>query len=215
MIADGKSTLREIIFRRRSIRRFKSDPIPRDLVLELIEAARLAPSASNRQPWRFYVVADEVARERLRSSGAVQQKFVLEAPVCIVCCADMSLYSDEKTKAAIQELTQSGGMPGAGDPEEIASYWDWWHRVASEKDLIKLAYLDVGIAVEHIALMAVAAGLGACWMRRMNEDAVARALDLPPEAVVVTLLALGYPAEDPKPRPRKDLKTFLLNPDGF
>jgi nitroreductase len=215
MITDHRFTLKDIVLNRRSIRRFKSDPVPRDLILDLIDAARLAPSASNRQPCRYYVVADEVAREKLRSSGAILQKFVLEAPVCIVCCADMSLYSDEKTKEAIKELTQAGGMPGAGDPGDIASYWNWWHRVVSEKDLIKLAYLDVGIAVEHIVLMAVATGLGTCWMRRINEAEVARALDLPPEVVVVSLLALGYPAEDPKPRPRKDLKTFLLNPDGF
>jgi nitroreductase len=80
---------------------------------------------------------------------------------------------------------------------------------------MKLAYLDVGIAVEHIALMAVAAGLGACWMRRINEDDIGKALGLPPNIVVVALMAIGYPDEDPKPRPRKNLETFLLNPHGF
>jgi nitroreductase len=127
----------------------------------------------------------------------------------------MTAYSDKETRAAIDELIQSGGMPSASDPEEIAGYWAWWNRVSHGKDLMKLAYLDVGIAVEHIALMAVAAGLGACWMRRINEDDIGKALGLPPNIVVVALMAIGYPDEDPKPRPRKNLETFLLNPHGF
>lgn len=213
MSDDRKAVLKEIISGRRSIRRYKPDPVPRDLILELIEAARLAPSASNRQPWRFYIVADDASRDKLRSSGAILQKFILEAPVCIVCCADMNTYTNKETKAAIEELVQAGGLPTTEDPSDIDRYWDWWNRVVQEKNLVKLAYLDVGIAVEHIALMAEAVGLGACWMRRMNEDDVARALDLPPELIVVALMAIGYPAEHPRPRPRKDLETFILNPD--
>jgi nitroreductase len=168
MSVDRKAVLKEIISNRRSIRRYQPDPVPRDLIHEVIDAARLAPSASNRQPWRFYVVADDASKDKLRSSGAILQGFILEAPVCIVCCADMSKYSNKETKAAIEELVEAGGLPTIEDPSDIDRYWAWWNRVVQEKDLVKLAYLDVGIAAEHIALMAEAVGLGACWMRRMN-----------------------------------------------
>jgi len=211
MSTDHSSILNEIIAMRRSIRKFKPDPVPRPLILKLLEAARLAPSASNRQPWRFYIVADQESKEKLRRSGAVHQGFVLEAPLCIVCCADMKSYSTKDTKAAMQQLLEKGALDF--DNEDLASYWSWWSRVSQGKDLLKLAYLDLGIAIEHIVLMAEAAGLGACWMRRIDEEEVAKALNLPREIVVVAFLALGYPLEDPPQRPRKALNSLLLNPE--
>ncbi|MBN2208712.1 MAG: nitroreductase family protein [Candidatus Coatesbacteria bacterium] len=77
----------EAVKTRRSVRAYKKDPIPREVLLKVLEAARLAPSASNRQEWRFVVVTDREKRQRMMQA-ANNQKFVGEAPAVIACCAE-------------------------------------------------------------------------------------------------------------------------------
>lgn len=72
----------EAIKKRRSVRAYKDTPVPKEKILKIIEAARLAPSAGNRQPWRFIVVTRKDLRERLMEAS-FGQKFVGEAPVVI------------------------------------------------------------------------------------------------------------------------------------
>jgi nitroreductase len=75
----------EVIEKRRSIRRYKSTPVPREKILKILEAARVAPSASNRQPWHFVVVEDgETIRKLAKSEWAAK------APVMIVGLADQA-----------------------------------------------------------------------------------------------------------------------------
>jgi nitroreductase len=71
---------------RRSIRKYRSDSVEEEKVTRVLEAGHLAPSANNRQEWRFVVVRDAVTRRKL-SEAACQQRFVAEAPVVIVCCS--------------------------------------------------------------------------------------------------------------------------------
>jgi len=77
----------EAISLRKSVRAFEARDVPPGLVARLLEAARLAPSASNRQEWRFVVVRDAHTRTRL-SQAACGQGFIAEAPVVLVCCAE-------------------------------------------------------------------------------------------------------------------------------
>ena len=76
----------EAIKQRYSVRSYRDDPVDEHTVNELMEAARLAPSASNRQEWRFVVVRDADTRQKLCKAASGQQ-FVAEAPVVIACCA--------------------------------------------------------------------------------------------------------------------------------
>ena len=85
-------TVQEAIQQRRSIRKFRDEPVPTEMINELLEAARLAPSASNRQPWRFIVVTDPKERARLRQI-CWDQAFIEQAPVVFVCCADLTSYA--------------------------------------------------------------------------------------------------------------------------
>jgi len=64
---------------------------------------------------------------------------------------------------------------------------------------------DAAIAFEHLCLAAHDLGLGTCWMGMFDEPALRRALEIPPEIRVVGVTPLGYPDQEPKPRPRKDL----------
>ena len=80
-------TVMEAIRIRKSVRTFEEKPVEDEKLQAVLEAARLAPSASNRQEWRFVVVRDADARARL-AKAAKNQTFVGEAPVVIACCAE-------------------------------------------------------------------------------------------------------------------------------
>lgn len=73
----------DVIRKRRSIRKYKKDQVPRARILEIIEAARLAPSASNRQPWHFILVSDSDTKAKMELPP-----WAAEAPWVIVGCAD-------------------------------------------------------------------------------------------------------------------------------
>jgi len=76
---------------RRSIRRYRPDPVPDEMIAQLLEAGRWAPSASNRQPWTFIVVRDEAIRQQIGQHAAyyfVRWAHVAEAPMIIVLCGD-------------------------------------------------------------------------------------------------------------------------------
>jgi len=73
------------IKKRRSIRAYKKDPVDEDKLNKVLEAARLAPSAANKQPWRFIIVTDPLTKEKLRA--AYNEEWFIQAPVIIVGCA--------------------------------------------------------------------------------------------------------------------------------
>lgn len=77
----------EAIQLRKSVRAFQNKDVSEEIIRRLLEAARFAPSASNRQEWRFVVVRDPKTREKL-SQAACKQAFVAEAPVVVACCAE-------------------------------------------------------------------------------------------------------------------------------
>ncbi len=80
-------TIEEAIKNRQSVRSYLGRPVEREKITDLLEVARIAPSAGNRQEWRFVVVTDEKKRKKL-SKAATGQVFVGEAPCIFVCCAD-------------------------------------------------------------------------------------------------------------------------------
>ncbi len=75
----------DIIRERRSVRKYKSDPIPDDVMGRVLEAARLAPSGKNGQPWKFILVEDQEMKEKLAEASRGQM-FIANAPVVIVAC---------------------------------------------------------------------------------------------------------------------------------
>jgi nitroreductase len=104
--------VKEAIAKRRSIRKYQHKDVPLDLVREVVDAARLAPSGSNAQPCRYYVVKDDKTKEKLKESQIFQQDFVYQAPVMIVCCSDIQSYrqgikgwSEENEHRALRDLS--------------------------------------------------------------------------------------------------------------
>ncbi len=175
------SALEALILARSSVRRYTEQPVSDKDILAVIEAARLAPSASNGQPWRFVVVKDATAREALSRacfSGIFSRtRFAAAAPVIIALCAERAGLA-----AAAQSLKDSA-----------------------------MYQLDCGIAGEHLALRAAELGLGTCWIGWFNRRRARRALGAPLHVRVVCLLALGYPTEGQQGRRkiRKPLDSIL------
>jgi nitroreductase len=163
---DVLTALRE----RRSIRAFQNKQVEEEKLNRVLEAARLSPSANNRQEWKFIVVKDYELRQKLMEA-AKGRKFVGEAPVIIVACGTEC------------EKIMSGGQP---------------------------AYtVDLSIAMAYMILEAQELGLGTCWLGGYYEDQVKEILGIPEHVRVVAMTPLGYPAENPEPKPRKALEEIV------
>ena len=162
--------LYEAIKKRYSVRSYQDKPIEQEKLDRIFEAVRQAPSASNRQPWKFILVRDAETRRKLVSI-CHDQAFVGEAAVVI---AGVGLAPDR---------TMACEVPS--DP------------------------VDLGIAMEHIALAAVAEGLGTCWIGSFKQDRIRDLLGIGAEAKVVDVMTLGYPAGEPQHRDRKGLNEIV------
>ncbi len=104
----------EAIRARRSVRSYTPEPVPDEVLLRLLEAARLAPSASNIQPWRFVVVRSREKRERIAGSGLFG-RFVSRAPVVIVACGEEgSRYHVHDTCIALEHIVLAATGEGLG-----------------------------------------------------------------------------------------------------
>ncbi len=204
-------TVAEAVRRRRSIRSFKHIPVPDEMILEMLEAARLAPSGSNSQPWRFVVVTDPEEKKELRKL-CFNQAFIEEAGVDFVLCADLSAYSKESYQKRRQETIDAGLVLASTVDESV--YQRYIDSMSSDlTQQITPAMANTYIAAEHIVLMATALGLGSCWVGGISSyKAIRDMLGIPRGIMVLGLVAVGYPNIEPKARPRLPLEQILLRP---
>jgi nitroreductase len=200
-------TTKEAIAARRSIRKFKPDPVPEEQLTELLDAARLAPSGSNSQPWRFKIVTDAATKAALMAA-AHQQKFIAAAPVVLVCCVDIQGYIDGSL-STIQELSASGDLP-SGMVLEMRRRTEELRKSPRDEIAARVSF-NIGIAGEHIALRALDFGLGTCWVRALDEKKIRELFHWGENLFVAALMPLGYPAESPQPRKRRTLPEILLD----
>jgi len=205
MSAEAFRAAAELMIGRRSIRRYDGAEISPTIVEELLRLAVHAPSAHNRQPWRFAVVKDAALKERLAAAmgerlradrsadGDAREAIdadvarsrgrITKAPVVIVVCMtleDMDPYSDARRRRAEREM----------------------------------AAQSTAMAVQNLLLAAHAAGLGACWMCAplFCGDVVREALDLPRAWLPQALVTLGWSADSGKPLSRRPLADVVRYP---
>ena len=177
-------TFLELVRLRRSVRRYRRDPVPREAIERCLEAARLAPSACNSQPWTFLVADRDPLRAQLAEAafGGVHRMntFAIPAPVLVAVVAERS-----KLAAAL------GGAV---------------RRVPYN-------LIDLGIACEHFVLQAAAEGLGTCWLGWFDERAARRVLGLSRLAHVPIIISMGYadqpPAGEQKRKPIDEVRRYL------
>jgi len=207
-------SVKKAIETRRSIRHFRPDNVPDELIKQMLEAARLAPSGSNRQPWRFLVIRDKEVKKELRRI-CLEQRFVEEAPVVIACFADLEAYSKEARRRRRREFVRFGvttTLSGRfADPEYIAQQDSL--PTLPRQELITSAKANTFIAIEHLVLMATALGLGTCWVGAFEAAAINRLFSLSDNLIPVAVIPVGYAAgEIPPQRPRRSLQEILLKP---
>jgi nitroreductase len=155
----------ELVNKRHSVRDYDARPVPREDINACLEAARLAPSACNSQPWQFIVVEDPGLKAslcRAMLSGIYSMNsFIDKAPCLVVVMTDSA---------------------------------KWFTKVCNVLRDTKMYLVDIGIACEHFALAAAERGIGTCLLGWFNERAVKKALDIPLTKRVHIIISMGYPA---------------------
>jgi nitroreductase len=172
----------EAIQERRSVRRFTEEPVSREDLEKVLEAARWAPSWVNVQPWRVVVVTDPEKKAALKEALLPKNpasKGIDQAPLLLVLIG-------ERGKSGLYGETFS------------TDKGDWY-------------MFDLGIAAQNMALAAHSIGLGTVHVGALNHKEAARILDVPDGFEVVEILPLGHPAFTPKTPPRKELGEFVSN----
>ncbi len=174
-------TVKEIIARRRSIRRYLDRPVEREKILACLESARLAPSADNVQPWRFVIIDDPELKDRFSKevfSGIYSfSKFAVKAPVLILILVQTHLLA---------------------------------HGIGKQFQDVYYYLIDAGIAGEHIVLQAEELGLGTCWVGWFNFKKARKILNIPKKYKIVSLLTMGYYEEKTqKQKRRKSLEEIV------
>ena len=170
----------EAIKTRRSIRKYKPDPIDDTLLTKVLDAARLAPSWANTQCWRFVVVKNKDTRNKLADTLTPTNSAmdaIRNAPIVIVACA---------------ELGKAGAHGGPWETDK----GDWF-------------MFDVALAMDHLTLAAHSLGLATVHVGLFDAKKVAEILGIPDDHSVVEMTPLGYPAKYPEARPRKDLSEMV------
>ena len=155
--------LPELLKQRKSVRSFLDIPVEREKIMMCLEAARVAPSACNSQPWKF-VIADDVELKNKLCKKAFSgiysmNSFCKTAPVIVVVVSEKAKF-----------IATIGGMFRG----------------------TKYYLLDIGIACEHFVLQAEELGLGTCWIGWFNEKAIKKALNIPASKKIDVVIALGY-----------------------
>jgi F420 biosynthesis protein FbiB-like protein len=198
-----KDVFQSLIKGRRSIRRYESRPVDPEVIDALLEAGTWAPSAHNRQPWRFAVLTDAEPREALarRMGAQLRQARLADGDDAADVESDVSRSYARITGAplVIVAFLTMEDMDAYPDPD----------RQAAER---LMAVQGVAMAVNNILLAAHAAGLGACWMCAplFCSDAVVEAVGAPEHWQAQALITLGYPASKGKPPVRRSLSEVVL-----
>lgn len=174
---------------RRSIRRYRAQPIDPAVLEQLLVAAQWAPSAHNRQPWRFCVVTSDATKLALSQQMADQWRRDLLADG-----ADPAFVEKRAAISQTRMLSAGALIIAAVSMEEMDSYPDEWRNQAEWT----MAVQSVALACQNLLLAAHHAGLGACWMCAplFVPDLVRTVLALPAAWHPQALITVGYPAEE-------------------
>jgi F420 biosynthesis protein FbiB-like protein len=189
---------------RRSVRRYAVRPVPVDLVDKLLEAAHWAPSAHNRQPWRFVLLNDLALRRRLAESMAASWQADLLADgagaAAVSRRAAISIERITSAPLAILPCLDLDSLDRYPDPQRQQREW-------------QMGVQSVALACQNLLLAAQHYGLVACWMCApiFCPDLVQAILDLPPTLEPQALLTIGYPPDDaPRNKERAPLATRVV-----
>ncbi len=190
----------DVLMSRCSVRRFRPDPIPREVVEKILEAGIRAPTAGGGEQWFFIAVVDEAKRRELH-------RLLVEAHKKYATEVLRSPMPKEKIEKWFRRMEEEGMYYA---PLYIAAYLDLRRKLYRDEysDLERLwAIHSVSAAIENMLLAAHALGLGAVWLGvpLLIREEFNSVLQPPTGCELQGIIAVGYPAEEPRLRPRKSL----------
>lgn len=168
--------LMELLRQRSSCRKYKNKQVSDSAIGNCLEAARLAPSACNKQPWRFIIVRNTEKLKKICNEGllpGIPMPWLNDAPVIVVLCSKISIFT---------------------------------HKIAPILSGVDYSMLDIGIAGEHFVLAAEAQGLGTCWIGWFKEKKIKNLLNIPKNIKILSLISLGYPENVSDSPPKKSIE---------
>jgi len=199
----GSKKIVDAILSRRSIRKFKPEKVDREIIKELLEVGRSAPSRGNSQPWHFVVVTDDKTKKDL-ADACYGQELVEEAAFCIVVLGKIDPREDVPDRTA--ELVEAGAFG-----QEVKEFAD---HILDDWDLAKLkvdAALNSAIPATFMSIAALDFGLGSCWVKLAKDEEVLNVVSAPDGYYHTGTIAFGFPDQDPKARPRLPIKQIVSN----
>ena len=196
---------RDVVMQRYATKLFNGETVPEDLIGQLLELIRYAPSALNLQPWKIKVVTDPQVKELLRSASWGQPQITSCSHLLVFCASTDLAGTVDRLDLAIQTaggpdemrnmvIGLARNMAGSMTPDEILG----WARAQT--------YLALGNAING----AKALGLDSCPMSGFEADTYTRILDLPVHLVPVAACPVGYAADQPMPKMRFPLDEIVF-----
>lgn len=180
MKEEKKSSFFELVQKRVSCRSYTEKQLSEEDIKLILESARLAPSACNKQPWRFAVVRDKEVKTKLIKEGCIwgiNMDWAIKAAIIIVLGMKKSLIT---------------------------------HKIAPQISKIDYSLIDMGIVGEHIVLQATELGLGTCWIGWIKPDKIRKIVSWEKDIKPVSLITIGYPSDDStKPKQRFPLEELV------
>ncbi len=170
----------DVIKKRRSIRTFTDKEVSRKLLQELIDAARLAHSGNNAQPWRYKIITRDDEKNLLKTHKIFKQSFVYNAPVIILCCSDPAVYPQEKFD---KDYDSSNAFR---------------------------AVRDLSLSAQNLVLRATELGLGTCYVGWMNKTKIKKLFNLPGRYIVPYVITVGYAKINPPEHKKKRSEEIIL-----
>jgi nitroreductase len=171
----------QLIEQRQSVRAYSNLPVEKEKILRCIESARLAPSASNAQPWKYIVIDNPELKEKvakLTYSNIVSfNRFTHQAPVLVIVVRERANFM-----STVGQTLKNNEFP----------------------------LIDIGISAIQFCLQATAEGLGTCIMGWFSEKKLKQLLNIPRNKAIALVISLGYPASDEiRTKRRKEINEIL------
>jgi nitroreductase len=177
---ENETNFLQLVKQRQSQRNYTDKPVEKEKIERCLEAARLAPSACNAQPWKFIVVDDVDLKNKIADTTANKllplNHWTKQAPVHVVLVLEKPNFTSK-----IGEMVRDK----------------------------KFILMDVGIAAEHFCLQAAEEGLGTCMIGWFNEKKVKELLNIPKSKRAMLVISLGYPEGKHREKMRKPMDEIL------
>jgi len=167
----------DLVKTRQSVRKYLDKPVEKEKIERCLEAARLAPSANNSQPWSFIIIDDLKLKEEIAGKTFDRvisfNRFSLQAPVLVLLLSERPSF---------------------------------FSRIGSAIKDKQFSLIDIGITAEHLCLQAAEEGLGTCILGWFNERGVKKMLNIPQQIRVELIITMGYPTSNEiQPKERKEI----------